>query len=152
MTHAAKEEVATTRQGICVHCRRLLHATAFRTDGAGNLTSWCDSCRDTIASKWKIDPELLEMVYALYCFEQQLQKDADVMLTLRHGDPETSQPPSPGILTHPVVTFRARIADANRLKSWRIPYRLGEFLETYRQLCLGDWGIKAFMDSVGAAA
>lgn len=74
--HAETEEKAPSlgNQAICVHCRRLLPLGAFMRDCTGSLTAWCNACREDVAKKWGIDLDQVELVRALYVFEQGLKK------------------------------------------------------------------------------
>jgi hypothetical protein len=112
-------------QGICVHCRRLLPASSFMRDSTGNLTAWCRVCREEAAGKWDVDPRDVELMRALYVFEQSLKREAEAVMLARINLNQAQ----PGDL----VALNNRIHGYHAIRHSRIPGFLRETLKAYRE-------------------
>lgn len=112
-------------QGICVHCRRLLPASAFMRDTTGNLTAWCSVCREDVAKKWSTDPDLVELVRALYVYEQSLKREAEAVMLARINLGQAL----PGDL----AALNNRIHGYHAIRHSRIPAFVRDLLKAYRE-------------------
>ncbi len=122
-----KEELepAVANNGLCVKCRRLLPASVFIRNEAGCMTAWCNACREKYAKNWGVDAHLLELVYDIYCHEQGLKNEAELVMTARVNMGQEL----PGALTD----LRSRMHNHHMTRHSRIPEILRRFLADYRE-------------------
>jgi hypothetical protein len=112
-------------QGICVRCRRLLPLGSFLRDAAGNVTAWCQVCREDAAKRWDIDPGDVELVLALYVFEQGLKREAEAVMMSRINLGQA----------HPndLSALHNRIHGYHGIRYSRLPAFAREMLRAYRE-------------------
>ena len=125
MPNPQAETPVTTKNGICVKCRRELPGGNFKADPAGNPSAWCNACRSTAKAKWDVEEDLVEATYSLFAFEQGIKAEISVLTASREAAGE--YPPG----TKETVAVVMRNLDG--LKHHRIASSLKAFLAQYRR-------------------
>lgn len=120
-----EEPVREANQGICIKCRRALPASAFLRDVTGNLTAWCNVCREEAAKNWAVDVDQVELIRCLYTFEKFLTNEAEAVMRARI---------TLGVAVETdMEALRVRIHRHHLIRHSRIPGRLRQLLKEYRE-------------------